>query len=66
LPGTYIIEDGETYTNLPSFQGYSFTSGIVEVFGSENYTYLTQRFITQSTSSSGSNIYAIRHKTGNN
>ena len=66
LPGTYIVGDGGTYTNLPSFQGYSFTSGIVEVFGSENYTGLTQRFIVQSNNSNEANIYAIRHKTGNN
>lgn len=66
LPGTYIVEDGETYTNLPSLPGYEFTSGIVEVFGSKNYTGLTQRFIVQNSNSSESNIYAIRHKTGNN
>ena len=65
-PGTYKVEDGETYTNLPNFQGYSFTSGIVEVLVTENHSSITQRFIVQSNNSSGSNIYAIRHKTGNN
>lgn len=66
LPGTYVVKDGKTYTNLPSLPGYEFTAGIVEVFGSENYTGLTQRFIVQSNNSSGANIYAIRHKTGDN